>query len=117
MRVRNKKIRKFVNSMADFLGKQWIAFPMIPDDDRILFFRRDREDFGFLSNFYRCEIQLGGMQRPHSEMYYQSNKSENPGSERTLLIYGVIGNQLELRLFGMLSMPSLRKTEIWDWPF
>jgi hypothetical protein len=30
-----------------------IEFPAIPEDNRILFFRRDRVEFGFLSHFYR----------------------------------------------------------------
>ena len=78
MRIKNRNSRNFINAIGALFGRPNIAFPVIPDDGRILFFRRDRRDFGFLSNFFRCKIQVDGREWPHNEAYYQSQKSENP---------------------------------------
>ena len=51
---------------------------MLPHDKRILFFGRDRRDFGFLSNFYPCVLRIDGCDWPNVEAYYQSQKSLNP---------------------------------------
>ena len=58
-------------------GKHWIAFPRIPTDNKILFFSRDQVDFGFLSNFYLCDLHIDQHYWPHVEAYYQAQKSEN----------------------------------------
>jgi ribA/ribD-fused uncharacterized protein len=50
------------------------ALPL-PDDGRILFFKRDREQFGFLSNFYEAAIELDGETWRSTEFYYQAQKS------------------------------------------
>lgn len=55
-----------------------MAFPVLPDDARVLFFARDRRDFGFLPNFHPSRIRLGGQDWPHVEAYYQAQKSLNP---------------------------------------
>jgi ribA/ribD-fused uncharacterized protein len=52
--------------------------PPIPADNRILFFDRDREAFGFLSNFHAAVIQLDGETWPTVEHYYQAQKSPDP---------------------------------------
>ena len=50
----------------------------IPPDHRILFFKRDRELFGFLSNYYDAPITIDGEQWRSSELYYQAQKSHAP---------------------------------------
>ena len=78
MKMRNATIRKLLNKTWSFFGASWIAFPVLPKDGKVLFFRRDRADFEFLSNFYPCTIIIDGHSWPHTEAYYQSRKSENP---------------------------------------
>jgi ribA/ribD-fused uncharacterized protein len=53
-------------------------YPPIPADGRVLFFRRDRPDFGFLSHFYPSPILLDGEEWPTVEHYYQFHKSLDP---------------------------------------
>jgi ribA/ribD-fused uncharacterized protein len=48
---------------------------IIPDDNRILFFDRDRQGFGFLSNFREAPITLDGLTWRSTEYYYQAQKS------------------------------------------
>ena len=67
------------------MGCSWIAYPPIPRDGRVMFFKRDRQDFGFLSNFYPCEVLIDGRVWPHTEAYYQSRKSENPDYHERIL--------------------------------
>ncbi len=50
---------------------------LIPDDNRILFFKRNREHFGFLSNFAEAPFELDGQIWPTVEHYYQAQKSNN----------------------------------------
>ncbi len=51
---------------------------VIPPDNRILYFGRDRDGFGFLSHFYPGPIVLDGEDWPTVEHYYQAQKSANP---------------------------------------
>ena len=51
---------------------------MIPADGRILYFRRDREAFRFLSHFFPSPFELDGMAWPTVEHWYQFHKSEHP---------------------------------------
>lgn len=81
MQIRNKKIRVAMNSIFGLFGSNWIFFSPIPEDNRILFFSRDRKDFGFLSNFYSCPIVIDNFEWPHVEAYYQSQKSTNPANK------------------------------------
>ena len=53
-----------------------IQLPAIPNDNRILFYKRDRALFGFLSNFHSAPIVLDGETWPTSEHYYQAQKSQ-----------------------------------------
>jgi len=78
MKIRNQIIRLFLNRGSDLIRVSWIAFPVIPEDNKIMFFQRDRIEFGFLSNFYPCKIEIDGKTWPHTEAYYQSQKSHNP---------------------------------------
>jgi ribA/ribD-fused uncharacterized protein len=50
----------------------------LPADNRILFFKRDRARFGFLSNFAPAPILLDGETWPTVEHYYQAQKSLDP---------------------------------------
>jgi N-glycosidase YbiA len=49
----------------------------LPEDGRILFYRRDREAFGFLSNFASSPMVLDGEDWPTVEHYYQAQKSRD----------------------------------------
>ncbi len=55
-----------------------IDFPTPPSDGRILFFKRDREAFGFLSHFHPSPIVLDGDTWPTVEHWYQTQKSFDP---------------------------------------
>jgi N-glycosidase YbiA len=48
---------------------------VIPADNCILYFRRDREMFGFLSRFHPAPTLPDGMTWPTVEHYYQAQKS------------------------------------------
>src|ERR1700676_3881494 len=50
----------------------------IPDDGRILFFKRDREIFGFLSNYHDAPVAIDGENWRSTEFYYQAQKSHDP---------------------------------------
>ncbi len=50
----------------------------IPDDNRIMFFARDRELYGFLSNYHEAPITIDGEVWRSTEFYYQSQKSHAP---------------------------------------
>lgn len=52
--------------------------PPIPSDRRILFFKRDRAAFGWLSNYFEAPIELDGVTWRSSEFYYQAQKSHDP---------------------------------------
>jgi ribA/ribD-fused uncharacterized protein len=52
---------------------------VIPSDNRILYFDRDRVVFGFLSHFHPAAIVLDGETWPTVEHYYQAQKSTEPG--------------------------------------
>lgn len=52
--------------------------PALPADGRILFFRRDRETFGFLSNFFPAPIVIDDDPWPTVEHFYQAQKSLDP---------------------------------------
>lgn len=50
--------------------------PVIPGDNRVRFYKRDREQFGFLSNFHEAPIVIDGESWPTTEHYYQAQKSQ-----------------------------------------
>jgi N-glycosidase YbiA len=52
-----------------------LATLIIPSDNRILYFARDRQLFGFLSHFHASPIELDGEIWPTVEHYYQAQKS------------------------------------------
>lgn len=49
--------------------------PEVPADNRIQFYHRDRDHFGFLSNFHIAPIEVEGEAWATSEHYYQAQKS------------------------------------------
>jgi len=85
MKIKNKRIRKCLNRLGEALWNSKWVFPVLPEDNKIMFFARDRADFPFLSNFYTCEIEIDGQLWPHTEAYYQSQKSENPRYHKRIL--------------------------------
>jgi ribA/ribD-fused uncharacterized protein len=50
----------------------------IPADNRILYYRRDRELYRFLSHFWPSTFTLDGEMWPTVEHYYQALKSDDP---------------------------------------
>ncbi|MBI1386304.1 MAG: DUF1768 domain-containing protein [Rhizobiales bacterium] len=57
----------------------------IPEDNRILYFGRDREIFRFLSHFHPSPIELDGAVWPTVEHYYQAQKSPAPDYRAAIL--------------------------------
>lgn len=57
---------------------------IIPDDNRILYFGRDREAFRFLSHFWPAPIELDGETWATVEHYYQAQKSDNWGYRQAI---------------------------------
>ncbi len=47
----------------------------VPEDGRILFYKRDRQRFGYMSNFHPAPIRIDGEVWPTTEHYYQAQKS------------------------------------------
>ncbi|MFH1748544.1 MAG: NADAR family protein [Planctomycetota bacterium] len=78
MRVRNRTIRNAINRLSLAMGLAPVAYAAVPDDVRVLFHKRDREDFGFLSNFHEAAIEIDGERWPTVEHYYQAQKSHDP---------------------------------------
>jgi ribA/ribD-fused uncharacterized protein len=58
--------------------------PMLPDDNRILYFARDRAAFRFLSHFWPSPIRLDEQNWPTVEHYYQAQKSLDPEYRRAV---------------------------------
>jgi N-glycosidase YbiA len=58
--------------------------PAIPFDNRILYFGRDRDQFGFLSHFHPSPIELDGETWPTVEHYYQAQRSDDPAYRQTI---------------------------------
>ena len=54
------------------------ANSIIPSDNRILYFGRDRDQFSFLSHFHLSPIVIDGENWPTVEHYYQAQKSADP---------------------------------------
>jgi ribA/ribD-fused uncharacterized protein len=75
LRCKNILLRNIINKTVSVLRIGLILFPPIPEDNRILFFQRDRDDFPFLSNFYGAPVKLDGEIWPTVEHYYQARKS------------------------------------------
>lgn len=83
--MRSQRAREAINKGMFRLGLDWRLFPPLPEDGRVLFFKRDRDDFGFLSNFHPSPIVLDGRQWPTVEHFYQAQKSHNPAFKDMIL--------------------------------
>jgi ribA/ribD-fused uncharacterized protein len=57
---------------------------IVPPDNRILYFYRDREAFAFLSHFHPSPIQLEDDLWPTVEHFYQAQKSDDPEYRRAI---------------------------------
>jgi ribA/ribD-fused uncharacterized protein len=58
--------------------------PAIPADNRILYYRRDREAFGFCSHFHPSPIEIEGETWATVEHYYQAQKSADPAFRQAI---------------------------------
>ena len=85
MKIASKSFRSRINTLCEIVHSPWIAFPPIPEDNRILFYKRDRADYGFLSNFFQTNVEIDGIIWPHTEAYYQAQKSEYPEYREKIL--------------------------------
>ncbi len=85
MRIKSRTIRKLWNRTIFFMRLHWYAFAPIPADGKICFFKRDRKDYSFFSNFFPVIITINGSEYPHVEAYYQSRKSDNPEYHKRVL--------------------------------
>ena len=56
----------------------------IPEDNRILYFERDREQFRFLSHFHPAPILLDDEIWPTVEHYYQAQKCADPAYRQAI---------------------------------
>lgn len=63
--------------------KEWLVSET--EDNRILFYNRDREQYGFLSNFHPSPFVLDGQQWPDVEHYYVAMKSTDPQYQQQVL--------------------------------
>jgi ribA/ribD-fused uncharacterized protein len=57
---------------------------VLPADNRVLFFARDRGLFGFLSNFHPAPLELDGEAWATVEHYYQAQKSFDPAYRQAI---------------------------------
>ncbi|MDD3900676.1 MAG: NADAR family protein [Fermentimonas sp.] len=83
--IKNNWIRNSLNKLFELIMGREVCYPVIPHDNKILFYKRDRNEFGFLSNFYNSEFDLEGITWTSVEQYYQYQKSENKEYRRLIL--------------------------------
>jgi ribA/ribD-fused uncharacterized protein len=62
--------------------KEWLNET---EDNRILFYGRDREQYGFMSNFHMAPFELDGQRWPSVEHYYMAMKSERDDYRQQIL--------------------------------
>ncbi len=75
--LRHSNFRDILNRGFRIVLGTELLFPPLPTDNRILFFERDRADFGFLSNFYPSHLVLDGRDWTTVEHFYQASKSQD----------------------------------------
>ncbi|MEN1679934.1 MAG: NADAR family protein [Planctomycetota bacterium] len=85
MKIASKQLRVIMNRGASVVGCGEIAFPPIPRDGEVRFYKRDRPSFGFLSNFHPAPVTIDDRLWPHTEAFYQSRKANNPDYHTRLL--------------------------------
>ena len=86
------------------------GFPPIPLDGRILFFKRDRAGFGFLSHFHPSPIQLDGETWPTVEHWYQTQKSFDPRYRAAIQACATPG---EAKRLSSLPLPPRKDRGSW----
>jgi ribA/ribD-fused uncharacterized protein len=96
----------------------------LPADGRVLFYRRDRELFGFLSNFAPSPIVVDEKSWPTVEHYYQAQKSHDAAYRAA--IRGAATPGQAKRLGAYPELPKSRSEHSWfrrngrkvraDWP-
>lgn len=84
---------------------------MIPPDNRVLYFGRDRTSFFFLSHFYPNPMLLDGEVWPTVEHYYQAQKSDDP--EYKAAIRAAARPGLAKRLAAQPSAPRRISRDSW----
>ena len=77
MRIKNIYFRNFINRFWFTVAHSWLTFPLLPKDNRILFFKRDRADYFSYPIFIPVKLEIDGKRWPHTEAYYQARKSKN----------------------------------------
>ena len=83
----------------------------LPPDGKILFYKRDRNNFGFLSNFYLSNIHLEATVWPSAEHFYQSQKSFE--QDYQLAIHGAKTPGQAKRLGASPDMPRKVSQQSW----
>lgn len=84
---------------------------VVPTDNRILYFGRDRDRFRFLSHFHASPITIDGEDWPTVEHYYQAQKSANP--EYNAAIRAAVSPGLAKRLAAPPSAPRRISQNSW----
>ena len=83
----------------------------IPEDNRILYFRRDRDMYRFLSHFHPAPVHLDGETSPTVEHYYQTQKSFDPAYREA--IRGAISPGMAKRLAAPPQAPRKFSGQSW----
>jgi ribA/ribD-fused uncharacterized protein len=73
------------------------TFCSIPEDNRVLFFKRDRAQFGFLSNFHAARVEIERHVWPTVEHFYQAQKSTDRAFHALILEHESPGRAKRLR--------------------
>lgn len=84
---------------------------VVPPDGRILFFRRDRQAFGFLSHFHDATIHLDGEDWPTVEHYFQAQRSDDPAYQS--VIRGAVAPGMAKRLGAPPDAPRRVSQQSW----
>lgn len=84
---------------------------LVPPDNRILYFGRDRDQFRFLSHFHPSPIVIDGEAWRTVEHYYQAQKSADPAYKAA--IRAAINPGLAKRLAAPPSAPRRISQQSW----
>jgi ribA/ribD-fused uncharacterized protein len=95
--------RKFVDAQA----------LVVPADGEIRFFRRDREMFGFLSNFCEAPIEIDGETWRSTEYYYQAQKSFDPDYRAAVRKAEAPGHVKRLASYPAPDRPASLRRQSW----
>lgn len=84
---------------------------VVPPDNRVLYFGRDRDQFRFLSHFHPSPIVIDGEAWPTVEHYYQAQKSADPAYKAA--IRAAINPGLAKRLAAPPTSPRRISQQSW----